>query len=226
MMRRWPLGIAFVLTLSTAAHADETGVEAGLRSGYAIPLGNAGDGDFNEIISGAIPLWFDLGYRFDPRWMIGAYFQYGFGFTGDTYGRVCDDTENLPGSPDVSCSAHNMRLGAQVHYHFRPWEDVDPWLGAGFGYEWITASASAADQDMSFTFKGFEIFNVQGGVDFPTSDDSNFALGPFLALSVANISSMSCELPSAVPVNIDCDGDVDSSTHEWLTLGVRGTFVP
>jgi len=74
------------LSFAGASHADETGVEIGVRTGYAIPLGNAaGDADLDQLYSGIIPLWFDLGYRLTPNVMIGGYFQYGFGLVPDQF---------------------------------------------------------------------------------------------------------------------------------------------
>jgi hypothetical protein len=210
--------VVSVVALSGSAGAEEKGVEIGLRSGYGIALGNAGEnGDFNDFIAGNVPLWFDLGYRITPNVMVGGYFSYGFGFKGDFLDAVCP--------AGVDCSVHNMRLGAQVHYHFMPWQSADPWLGAGFGYEWLSMSSSAGNLEASLGLRGFELVNLQGGVDFMPSDDANFGLGPFIAFSVAQITAQSCDLPVGADT-FSCDGDVPTSTHEWLTLGIRGTFVP
>jgi hypothetical protein len=147
--------------------------------------------------------------------MVGAYFQYGFGISGDS----CNE-----------CSVHNMRLGGQVHYHFMPWEAVDPWIGAGIGYEWLSVSASQSftfagvtqSIEASSTVHGFEFVNLQGGVDFLPSEGTTFGLGPFVALSIAKYSNGSAEVNGE-----KTSGDVqNASVHEWLTLGVRGTFVP
>jgi len=209
------------LTAAGAAHADETGVEIGVRSGYAIPLGNAAaDTDLDEFYSGVIPLWFDLGYRLTPNVMIGGYFQYGFGLVPDQFEGACD-------LDAVDCSFSNVRLGAQVHYHFRPWESVDPWLGGGIGYEWAHWSVSGTlplvgNVGADATIHGFEFLNLQAGVDFLPSDDANFALGPFLSLSLAQYSSGTVQAGEG-----ESSADIDDkSLHEWLTLGVRGTFVP
>jgi hypothetical protein len=205
------------LSFAGASHADETGVEIGVRSGYAIALGKVADGDFNDFMTGHVPLWFDLGYRLTPNVMIGGYFVYGFGFKGDAIDAVCD-------AVTLDCTVKDVRVGAQVHYHFMPWQSADPWLGAGIGYEWATFSASAANMDGSLTYHGFEFLNLQGGLDLLPSDESNLGLGPFISFSIASAPNASCDIPGGF--SEVCSGDIESSLHHWLTLGVRGTFVP
>jgi len=220
MHKLWWMGaLALPMTLAGGASAEETGVEIGVRSGYDIPLGNfAGDQALDELYAGVVPLWFDLGYRITPNVMVGAYFQYGFGILPDSASEGCDV---------VDCSRSNMRLGAQVHYHFLPWETVDPWLGAGIGYEWAHQSVSGTifgqTLDTSLSVHGFEFFNLQGGVDFLPSENANFGLGPFISLSMAQYSDGSAEVGGQDAGGGDIN---DKSLHEWVTLGIRGTFVP
>ena len=67
---------AFVMTLASLAQAQEgTGFELGARVGYGVPLGGAaggpgtpglGESDLNDIVSGQIPLWVDIGCRALP----------------------------------------------------------------------------------------------------------------------------------------------------------------
>src|SRR5215813_5252233 len=60
----------------TLIGAEEYGFQFGVRSGYAIPLGSAygpagqtgGGADFKDLIKGMIPIWGDVGYRFNPNW--------------------------------------------------------------------------------------------------------------------------------------------------------------
>jgi hypothetical protein len=202
---------------SAAAAGNETGFEIGLRTGYAIPLGKGGANsslDLNEGISGAVPIWLDLGYRATPQIMVGIYGAYAFGFLGDTLDRACGG--------GLDCSSHDIRLGAELQYHILPRQQADPWLGLGLGYEWLTFSASGGGQDGSITASGFEFVNLQAGVDFAPSDSANFGLGPFLAFSVAQYSDVSC----SGAAGLACPGSFETTTHEWLTFGVRGTFVP
>jgi hypothetical protein len=116
---------------SGAAHAQQSGFEGGLRTGYGMPLGKAADrgADLSDGIAHIVPLWVDAGYRATENLFVGGYFQYGLGAVGSAFDDACDST-------GVNCSTSSLRLGAQIHYHFSPRTTADPWLGYGFGYEW------------------------------------------------------------------------------------------
>jgi hypothetical protein len=205
-----------------AAQEPGTGFEGGLRVGYAVPLGQAvgGDDDDNDLdraIAGAIPIWADLGYRVIPELFVGLYGQYGFGFIGDELGDGCDSSDQ------VDCSASTLRLGLQLHYHPVPESVANPWVGLGFGYEWLTFGIEGGDSKVSFTAHGFELLNLQAGLDFKVTD--NFYLGPALSFSFGQYSRISA----------DCSGDAECSDnpdieekaiHEWLMLAVRGAYAP
>jgi len=211
--------LASVVAMGEASAKEAgTGLELGFRTGYAHALGkvtNEGtDPDMGNLVTGNVPLWFDLGYRVTPNVLIGGYFQYGFGIPGD----LADGC----GESGVSCSLPVVRLGAQVHYHVQPFEVVDPWLGLGFGYEWATLSATEANTSGSLGVSGFEFVNLQAGIAFGLGEKKKFALGPFVALSLAQYSTISCGgvLAGRCPDEVD-----EKALHEWLTFGVRGTFV-
>lgn len=195
---------------SGAAAAQDSGVEIGGRLGYGIPLGQIADdedADLDEFASGVVPFWLDLGGRVSPELMVGGFLQLGVGFPGDLF-PGCDQSS-------VDCSITHIRVGAQLHYHLMPFQAVDPWLGAGLGYEWLTLSASNDVQDTSITAHGFEFANLQAGVDFKVG--ANGGIGPFASLSLGQYDRL----------RIDGDGeDIDEKAlHQWLVLGVRGTWV-
>lgn len=197
---------------ATSHGSKLTGFELGLRTGYGIPFGKGADttnGDMNKVIAGQIPIWLEAGYRVIPQLQVGAYFSYGFGLKPSDYADRC---ERL----GADCSLHSMRLGAGVQYHFAPGR-VDPWLGGGIGYEWLGSSVSVGGTSGSSTAKGFEFFNVGAGVDFPVAP--GLGIGPFAELTLAQYDSISCSGA------VTCSNDFNKSLHEWLFLGVRGTFV-
>ena len=211
---------------TTALAAEDTGFDLGLRLGYGIPLGSLADAaitvagtnftvnsELNDVISGQVPIWIDAGYRFTPNFMAGIYFQYGFGFV---------PSNGCPNGWD--CSAQDIRFGLQAQYRFMPRESFDPWLGVGFGYEWLDRSFSFQGVDGTFTVHGWEFLNLQGGVDFKVAD--SFGIGPFLSFSLGEYSSYSADI-SGLGVAGSGSGDIDNTAlHEWLTLGVRGVFDP
>jgi Autotransporter beta-domain len=216
--------------LGTASSAHAEGFELGARVGYGIPLGEAVEAsDLSDSVKGLIPLQLDLGYRVTPALSIGGYLMYGIGFLGDQVSDVCDSRDDVPGV-SVTCSARDVRVGLQAHYHFAPRKKLDPWLGAGIGYEWLSfgteTSGGGQQVDVSSTGKGFELINLQGGLDFRPAP--GLGLGPFLSFSVGQYSSTSasCSGNACGDFALEGDGDIDDKGfHQWLMLGIRGTFV-
>jgi hypothetical protein len=182
-------------TAGGEGYADKK-IRLGLRLGYALPLGSSADGvKMSDELSGQIPIWIDAGYMVTPNILVGLYGQYGFVQTK---------------SSCTGCSAHDLRFGVQGQYHLSPTESADPWLGLGIGYESLGLSQGGEDGSL----KGFEFLNLQGGADFKVADA--LAVGPFLSFSLGKYSSATVNGVS---------GDIpQTATHEWLTLGVKGTF--
>jgi|HubBroStandDraft_1064217.scaffolds.fasta_scaffold61990_2 hypothetical protein len=99
--RRLPCRIAAaVLSVAAvapaSAHADDSAaLELGARTGYALPLGGLGTKPYptlsdnvSNYVVGVVPIWLDASWRFNPKLVAGAYFQYGIGtvngnLTGD-----------------------------------------------------------------------------------------------------------------------------------------------
>ena len=197
-----------------STQSDFHGIEFGVRVGYGIPLGTAGDNaSLSDQIKGMIPFWADIGYRFDPNWYLGGFFQFGLGFVPSAAsqpGGVC--------VTGVSCSVNDLRFGLNVHYHFLPAEILDPWLGVGAGYEILNLSASATGVSASGSNRGFEFGNVQLGLDFKISPA--FGVGPFATFTIAQFSDTSVSVNGQdVPFSY-----TNKAIHEWLIFGVRGVF--
>lgn len=209
----------------------ERRIQLGLRTGFGVPfggyadvrqLGTLLDTDVNSLSDdtyGAIPLWLDIGYRLTPRLLLGVYVMYGLvlpkaGAATDPLGGGCPN--------GLDCSGAGIRFGLQGQYHFAPAARVDPWLGLGVGYEWITShvegQAFGFPIDVETEHGGPELLHLQGGVDVRLSPA--FALGPFAALSAMQYTSCSATL----------DGEYttcrlpDAAWHGWLVFGVRGAL--
>jgi hypothetical protein len=204
------------------AHAEDTGFEVGLRLGYGIPLGNtSGNEKLSDGIGGQVPIIIDLGYRVIPNLFVGLYGQYGFSWVGGNVSDACDM------SSEISCSAHDIRLGVEAQFHFLPRQKLDPWVGLGVGYEWMGISVEGGGVKVSMTPHGFEFVNLQAGLDILVAE--HFYLGPFLSLSIAQYSDMSvdCSAGSVLCNQFGAGGTIqDKALHEWLMLGVRGAFAP
>jgi outer membrane protein W len=208
-----PAGGGAAAAASTESPPDAGGkIKIGLRLGYAIPLGDTSkDNKLSDLAAGMIPIWLDLGYMVTPNIMVGLYAQYGIVMLSSKIKDGCD-------AANASCSASDIRFGIQGQYHISPGQSLDPWVGLGIGYEMLKYKSAlslgvGAPQEVSITAKGLEFANIQGGADFKVAN--SFTVGPFVSFSLGQFSSTSG----------DVSGDIkDKGIHEWLTLGVKGTF--
>jgi opacity protein-like surface antigen len=195
-----------------AAVAPRGALELGLRIGFGYPVGSEGavagasNNSLHDDISGMIPVWIDAGWRANPNVYVGLFFQYGFAFVNNDQNPDCAQS-------GVSCSAKDLRLGVNVHYHFSPGESFDPWVGVGAGYEWLALDVSAGTLTASETAGGFEFGNLQLGGDFAVAP--NLGIGPFFAITLAEYNHLSG--------NTDADL-ATKSIHGWVMGGVRGVF--
>jgi len=195
-----------------AAIGPRGAIELGLRLGFGYPVGNEGavaganNASLHDDISGMIPVWIDAGFRANPNVYVGVFFQYGFAFVNNNQNPDCAQS-------GVSCSAKDLRLGVNAHYHFSPGESFDPWVGVGVGYEWLALDISAGNISASATAGGFEFGNLQLGGDFAVAP--NFGIGPFFTVTLAQYNHLSGAT----------DADLATkSIHSWLIGGVRGVF--
>ncbi|MBI2390363.1 MAG: hypothetical protein HYV09_12305 [Deltaproteobacteria bacterium] len=193
-----------------AAEGKESGLEVGARVGYGIPMGNAAEGSkMSDAFNGKIPLWLDVGYRLNRNIYVGGFFQYGIGLMNDD---KCKD-----------CSGSVMRFGVNAQYHIMPTQKFDPWVGVGVGYEIATLSSKTTVLGQTFeassSTKGLEFINLQAGGDYKVSPD--FGIGPFLSFSLGQYSSSTVEINGQ-----ENSADIEKKAmHQWLILGVRGSFV-
>jgi len=199
-------------TGSSTATEGIHGLELGVRAGYGVPLGTAGDNNsFSDGIKGMIPFWADVGYRIDSNWYLGGFFQFGLGFVGNKI-LGC----NVPG---ISCSVNDLRFGLNIHYHILPNQTLDPWVGIGAGYEIVNISASTQGASASLSTRGWEFGNAQLGLDYKFS--SSFGAGPFVTFTVAQFSDQSASVNGQ---DVPGAGIMNKAIHEWLIFGLRGVF--
>jgi outer membrane protein W len=216
--------LAGLLVLSGAATAlaedstkSDQKLSVGLRLGYALRAGKASEyvvfpGGVlaaerpGEHSTRQIPIWLDAGYFVTTNAFVGIYAQYGF----------ASDNDCLTGA---SCSAHDIRLGLQVQYHLMARRPVDPWLGLGVGYEWLSDTRSGGGITLTESVKGIEFANLQGGADFAVA--RAFTLGPFLSASFGQYSNAAVGESDGREVNVSFN---DKTFHEWFALGIRGSF--
>jgi hypothetical protein len=220
-----------------------TGLELGLRFGFGLPFGGlsgeSGD-DLGKTLSNSIaPLYLDAGFRIIPQLMVGGYFMYAVGSVGSDFGDLGSGTQQC-GSNSVVCSAHAMRVGGQVHVHPTPSNRVDPWFGAGAGYEWIGGNVAGpsvtivyehiTNASIDLEYGGLEFVNLQGGVDFRLPSLPELGVGPFVTFSLAQYDHLNGTV-NGTNVTTGQSGTSNGSQdlsnkalHEWLMFGVRGVY--
>jgi hypothetical protein len=237
LMRRinpWLLGVlagAWLCFGSGSARAD-TKFEMGARLGYGVPFGKgASDGSkLNTAIVGQVPVWLDAGARIADHYFVGMYFDYGFGVSSSETKAACklDQAAVAGQGVDVSCSSHDARVGVEFLYHLLPTQRFDPWLGVGFGYEWFglseTASVGTSSATVTFGTHGFELVNLQLGLDISISE--SVVVGPFMAFTLAQYrkSTLGCSGDCSGAI-VDSSADINNKTvHEWLLFGARFTY--
>jgi len=227
--------MAALVTTGSAARADTTptGIEVGLRTGYALPFGNVtgnqgvyGPGytpapstSLSDIFNGVLPIWVDAGYRLNPSLFIGAYFQYGIAFINTS--KASGPQQGGCNASGVSCTGSDMMFGLQAHYHLMPDAAFDPWAGLGIGYEIANVSVSSGGVSGNVSTSGFQFFNVQAGGDYKATP--NLGIGPFVMFSLGQYSNCSYGGAYSSLGNGTCTIS-QTALHEWLTLGVRGVY--
>jgi hypothetical protein len=169
-----------------------------------ISLGSLSDGaKMSDIVALQLPLWLDVCYAFNPRFLAGVYVQWA--------GAVITDMSE--------CS--NTRFGVQSQYHLGASGAVDPWLGLGIGYDILSGndripSFSDVDEIAEFTYSGMEFANLQIGLDFRAW--SICGLGPYASWSLGQYSGYS----TADPMSGKKTGSIEKKAmHQWLTLGLH-----
>jgi hypothetical protein len=187
------------------AEEDRHGWEMGMRLAFGQPAGNvdARTGDtLDQTVGATVPLWFEAGWRPNRRWFLGADLIYAPGFAGQALSQSCSGR----------CTPEDVRIGAEVQFHFRSRERWDPWVGAGSGYEWLRIHAPGGVLGL----QGWEIVNAQVGLDYASSP--GFRGGPFIAVSIGEYQSWFSDAPAdASPLG-------PLSAHAWVTLGLKAAF--
>lgn len=174
------------------------GFELGVRIDAQLPVGEVfGGTSVKDMTAGQAALQVDLGWRIDPRWSVGAFTRYGIALVNG-----CTD--------NVSCSGHDLRLGVEGQLHLLPGSAIDPWIGLGAGYEWLSLSSSTSAVDTEVTFKGPTFALLDVGADYRVSD--TVGVGPYLEASAGQFRSTGSS------------GLARKRAHLWVGLGVRGWF--
>ncbi len=210
-----------VLAAAVMPTASRAQLQLGLRVGWASAMGDALETKgtsmtpsqtvkMSDWIEAQIPLQLDVGYRVTPEITVGAYGSYGFGDTGGQYVDAC----RIYG---WDCSASVVRAGVEATYAFTKVSPrIVPWAGLGAGYEWAESVAKrAGSENVRTRYEGWELLDLQAGADYRVS--ASFAVGPYVMYSLGRYSGGS-------DGGVSFSGSANTTMHQWLGIGVRGTY--
>jgi hypothetical protein len=193
------------------------GFQAALRSGVQLPWGNASDlqGDEQAARYGwQLPLVLDAGYKLSKPLLVGAYAGVGYGQVGNG-----NEADAACAAQGVSCSVLSFQLGVQAQYHFAPSDRINPWLGAGFGWEMARQSLSSGAYSETQQSSGLTLLKLALGADYRSS----FGFGPFVEVSAGRYDVTRTEIDG----ERSHEGPVGSSAwHGFLMLGARLVVLP
>jgi hypothetical protein len=218
----------------SSASGFPVALEFGARLAFGFPFGGTDGGngdDLDHTVSNIIlPLWLNFGVRLGGNWYVGSYVSYGVVSTADQFNSTfgCGQT-------GFSCSGNQIRFGVEGQYHFIPENRFDPWVGLGFGYEWLnfsdslSAAATAANfgvskaVNLNFGPNGWEFLNIQAGIDFRFVRDM-VGVGPFVSFSPISEFVSKNVADSSLDGGSQSQSITNQSFHQWLIFGVRGDF--
>ncbi len=205
----------------TTVFERHAGFEGGARLGVGIPFGkfdgrDKDDETIGTFISATVPIWLDAGYRFNGRFYVGAYAIIAPGITN--------------GSNCTECSAANYKFGINGHVHFIPEGTLDPYVGFGVGYDVISLTRKNVNLqpltgqnvvgEIDFTAKGWQVANLQFGMDIRVTD--LIRIRPFVSLGL----DITTKAGATVGSTTSEVSNLDTTVHEWLSFGVGGVFNP
>jgi hypothetical protein len=179
------------------ANAFELSIGQGLTQGF----GQAGEEgtDLRDLGGLGPSLQLGLGYRIDPRFMVGGYLE-GARFSG---------SDSLPDGTH----SYTAAVGVQGQYHFRPFSKLDPWVGVGTGFRSYWVDRPDAPHR---TLHGWEIARLRVGVDYRLGPSTS--MGPMLGGSLSTFTVT--ERPnSSAPETIE-----DPGLSGFLFAGFQGRF--
>ena len=203
---------------------QESGFLMALRAGYAIPLGkfattNTGSsGSLSDEFNGMIPIWIDLGYRFNTNFIIAGFLQLGFPMVNENGPGLAGQECHINGVTSCSGTA-SVRLGLELIYVFKRDVSFQPWVGIGVAYERTTYKLEDNQGgEATIGYHGWEFVNFQIGGTYKITP--KFGLGPYVALSLGQYGSVEASSGSqSQSVDIAQKG-----LHEWLQFGLMGSF--
>jgi hypothetical protein len=227
VQRAAPGLIAALVFLLPSGSARAEGLEIGASVGAGLPIGdvdaprtifgNTVDDPLSRTVAILVPIGLEVGGHVARSWTLGGSLTIAPAIPGSSLGSQCTG---------ISCTVLDFRIGFGARYHFRPEDRLDPWLGAGLGYEWLHVGASTQYQSSEASASGFELARLEAGLDWgfraPTTHADGtvtsraFRFGPFVELTLAQY-----DWRTVFPSSSRFDS---TARHGWLMFGLRFAF--
>ncbi len=199
-----------------AAGPRDQGITLSARLGFGSPAGDTADSPnvdgyldppLEDMVRHKVPIWLELGYRFNPAVWGGLYLELAPASVDRAY------------CPTRRCDAADVRLGVDMQFHFMPYASVDPWIGVGIGMEFLSAELEDSAGGISqFDWAGLELPLLEAGLDLAISPRAT--IGPYVAWSVGQFTRSGIEYSG-----YDVSGSIDDrAIHTWFQIGVKGTL--
>jgi hypothetical protein len=129
----------------------------------AFPFGEIEDGvDMSRVFDPQLDVDLEGGLRLSPHLAFGLYVDLGFG-------DPARETRDACRAVGISCDAYRTRFGLLLRYTLAPAARMTPWLAAGTGLEWGKVTADDFYDDEQFSYRGWEVLRLMGGIDLRSS---------------------------------------------------------
>lgn len=200
----------------------------GARLGWAFPGGKVGEDSagssigMSELAGGVLPVQVEAGVDAWPDLELSLYASWGPVRPSSQLDASC-------AADGVHCSGYQLRFGIQTIYVISPSESLPtfrPWLGVGTGLEWMSVREEAGDRSDTTAYSGWEVLNLQLGLDLGHGNDDGFEpegrgglhWGPFASFGLGQYFHETRDVAGA-----SFDGSIPHRTfHGFLELGIRG----
>ncbi len=204
----------FATTSADAASARAArfrpGFHLDFQVAFALPGGQVeANTPMALFITGVIGGGVGVGYRFTPNLIVAL--DLGAGYV---LSKNCE--------AGFSCSGFQLQGGPQAQWRFLPFNALVPWVGLGFGYEYLSESRGQASLGNTTAWRGFKLLDFRAGVDFLTA--RTYA-GPFVGLSMGRYSTRSVSTEGLPGGDLDDTESIDDpAIHRFLSFGLHGMF--
>lgn len=140
-----------------------------------------------------------LGYRIDPRFMVGVYVE----------GARFSAGRELP----EGTHSYSAAFGVNGQYHFAPFSRTDPWIGVGTGFRsyWVDRPDTGNE-----TIQGWEILRLRVGADFRLG--SSTSIGPVIG-GTLSMFTLTEPVDASTSENIE-----DPGLSGFVFAGFQGRF--